>query len=156
MKTTRTNSLLAMPRRARSILYQQQPLSLVILIVLCLGSLNATARDIKSITITSTGLSNETSITNVCAGFKPTLSQIRTYFSKAYPVDGYWSVHTYYSPCYAKGAIEFSDGNRGKWVLRSSGIGGIDWEMSGGVDLFYETNPWYDPFEGSYGENAGV
>lgn len=117
----------------------------------------AHTRDIKHTSIVTSGLSQDkaTIATDDCKQFIPTPDQTRSYFSKAYPVNTRWSINTYYSPCYAEGTIEFSDGNRGTWILKSSGIGGIDWEQSGSVTLFHGKNPWYDPFEGMYGEDDG-
>lgn len=128
----------------------------VVTSILGLGSMNVLAREVKAVSITSIGLTKDKDASDTCRNFKPSLSQVRDYFSKAYPVPTKWSVHTYYSPCYAEGTIEYADGNRGTWMLSSSGISGIQWAQQGGELLFYETNPWYDPFEGSYGENAGV
>lgn len=114
------------------------------------------AREIKDIKIEKYGLSEilQDPPSEGCKDFKPTVGQVRYFFSKAYPVDSYLSVQTFYSLCYAEGTIEYADGNRGTWVLRSSGIAGIEWERSGRVVLFYGHNKWYDPFVGTYDENG--
>lgn len=128
-----------------------------IVVAMQMSAVAGHARDIKHISMVTSGLSKDTSsivAMNNCRSFRPTLDQVRAYFSKAYPVDRYWSAQTYYSPCYAEGTIEFSDGNRGTWILKSSGIGGIDWEQSGSVTLFHGKNPWYDPFEGMYEDDS--
>lgn len=111
------------------------------------------ARGVKNVVVDSVGLSDiKGEAERACKAFKPTESQIRAYFSKAYPVDGFWSTNKFYSPCYAKGTVEFSDGNAGQWILTSSGIAELTWNLNGRVVLYREKNGWSDPFRGMYGD----
>lgn len=124
--------------------------------LISLSPWHANSHDVKSVHITKMHISKNEDAQHFCKYFTPSLHQVQSYFSKAYPVPGKWSIHTYYSPCHSEGTIEYTDGNRGRWILKSSGISIVIWEKSGSTILFYDKNPWYDPFEGSYGENAGV
>jgi hypothetical protein len=113
------------------------------------------ARDIKSLKIDSVGLSEvEDEYVDNCKLFKPTKKQVALYFSKSYPVDNKLSVHKFWSPCHAKGTIEFVDGNKGTWILKSSGIAIITWVNSGDVVLLYRGNKWNDPFVRTYDDNG--
>jgi hypothetical protein len=114
----------------------------------------ANARTPSSITVSSIGQSKDRSAADACRDFRPTRAQIKTYFSRAYPVDVYWSAQTYYSPCYARGTVEYADGNRGTWILKSSGIVVIQWARNGETVLFYPRNGWHDPFAGTYHDNG--
>lgn len=88
----------------------------------------------------------------MCKGFKPTERQIKRYFLRAYPVEGYVITTERYSPCYAKGWIRFSDRNMGEWWLYSGGTATIQWNRGGSVNLLYKQgNGWRDPFAGGYG-----
>ena len=131
--------------------------AMIFLTVLFIGFTDETsARNIKIVEIDSAGLSDldDVTVVNSCKLFKPTKKQVELFFSKAYPVDSRLSVHKFYSPCYAKGVIEYADGNKGRWVLKSSGIAGITWEGSGEVVLLYRNNKWNDPFFDTYDENG--
>ena len=109
------------------------------------------ARPVASVTVRMLGQSesSQASDQDICKSFKPTVAQIKRYFEHAYPVPAHMTMDTYYSPCYAKGHVVFSDGSEGDWRLRSSGAAGLEWSMGGGVDLLYLDNPWHDP-QGGY------
>lgn len=119
-------------------------------IVCQVSAFSAHARDIQHITMSATALTEDESAANFCDHFTPTLAQVRAYFSKAYAVDHAWATQRYASPCYAKGRIVYADGNGGDWVLKSSGIGRITWDLGGEAVVFFGKNGWYDPFEHSY------
>jgi hypothetical protein len=109
------------------------------------------ARGVKKVVMESAGLSDIKGVAEeACKAFKPTASQIRAYFSRAYPVDGFWATDKFNSPCHAKGVVEFSDGNAGSWILTSSGITELTWNLNGRVVLYHEKNGWSDPFRGMY------
>jgi hypothetical protein len=114
------------------------------------------SREIKTLRIDDMGQSDlsDSIVIESCKKFAPTKKSVRLFFSKAYPVDSRLSAHEFYSPCYARGFIEYSDGNKGKWTLKSSGIARVTWEGSGDVVLFHKNNKWNDPFLGTYGENG--
>jgi len=112
------------------------------------------ARTVRSVTILEAGLNknpNDIGAAAVCKNFKPTLQQVKAYFSHAYPVENYLSTTERYSPCYATGQIEFSDNSGGNWTISSGGTGGITWDRGGDVHLFYKKYKWYDPFACTYG-----
>ncbi|WP_157642420.1 hypothetical protein [Burkholderia ubonensis] len=112
------------------------------------------SRDITRLTIDGVGLSknaNDRGIVEACKKFVPTLSQVRRYFLKAYPVESYVGTTQRYSDCYATGSIEYSDKRKGAWTISSGGTGGIVWARGDYVHLFYKYNKWHDPFACSYG-----
>lgn len=105
----------------------------------------------------SVGLSDiEGTAKEACKAFKPTTLQIREYFTYAYPVDGLWSTNKFYSPCHAKGVVEFFDGNAGQWILTSSGVAELTWNLNGQVVLYRAKNGWRDPFRGMYEGSTGI
>jgi hypothetical protein len=117
-----------------------------------LGALPALslARDVNQVTITEVGksLENDEASIEQCKSFRPTVKQVRLYFSKAYPVPPVVTADRYYSPCYAEGRVTFSDGLSGTWRLYSSGAAGLNWTLGGGVNLLFRKNEWRDPFDG--------
>lgn len=109
-------------------------------------------RTIVEVKINETGKSEDESI-NVrdgCRAFKITEKDVREFFSQAYPVPLNFNVHERYSPCYAKGIIEFSNNTRGKWKISSSGGGTLLWDTGDVATLFYNDYKWTDPFEDTY------
>lgn len=109
-------------------------------------------REIVNIKINETGKSDDESINVIdgCQSFKITEKDVREFFTKAYPVPWHFNLHDRYSPCYAKGFIEFSNNTRGKWKIFSSGGGTLLWDTGDVAALFYENYQWTDPFEGTY------
>lgn len=109
-------------------------------------------RKITEVKINETGKSEDESesVKEGCLDFKITSSQVETFFSKSYPVPLKFNAHERYSPCYAKGTIEFSDNSRGEWKISSSGGGTLLWDTGDVVTLFYNDYKWADPFEGTY------
>jgi len=94
----------------------------------------------------------DTFLTEHCKAFKPTVNQVKRYFSKAYPVDGYVHTHERYSPCYATGKVKFSDNSSGTFQLSSGGTALLTWSRSEDtVRLLYKRNEWHDPFACMYG-----
>ncbi|MEJ8812222.1 hypothetical protein WKW77_14155 [Variovorax ureilyticus] len=89
--------------------------------------------------------------TRECEAFRPTKDEVKRFFLKAYPVPEKMGLHDRYSPCYAKGSIEFSDNTRGRWKIRSSGIGVLVFDTGDRVNMFYRDYRWKDPFACSYG-----
>ena len=111
----------------------------------------AVPRTVAELTIGEIG-ATQPDVEETCKGFKPTASQIKRFFLRAYPVESYVITTERYSPCYAKGKIRFSDNNKGDWWLFSGGTATIKWNRGGSVDLLYkQKNGWHDPFAGSYG-----
>lgn len=112
-------------------------------------------RTVKRVVMEETGLNIDTEdafLTEHCKSFKPTASQVKRYFSRAYPVDGYIHTHERYSPCYATGEVKFSDNSSGTFQLSSGGAALLTWSKSQDtVRLLYKRNPWYDPFACMYG-----
>lgn len=110
----------------------------------------SSARGVDEVTITVVGksLENDDASIEQCKLFRPTVKQVRLYFSKAYPVPPVVTADRYYSPCYAEGRVTFSDGLSGTWRLYSSGAAGLNWMDGGGVNLLYRKNQWRDPFGG--------
>jgi len=108
------------------------------------------AGTIKSISIKEIGKSSTEEDKDICKLFKPTLAQLRRYFNKALPVPDRVITTVRYSPCYAKGTLEFSDGYEANWVVSSGGGGGLDWLIGGRVYLLYKGNAWIDPYKGMY------
>jgi hypothetical protein len=124
---------------------------LALLLVTILSSTWATPRTVAELTIDAVGAS-QPDVEETCKSFKPTPSQIKRFFLRAYPVEGHVITTDRYSPCYAKGKIRFSDNSKGNWWLYSGGTAVIKWNRGGSVDLLYkQNNGWHDPFAGSYG-----
>jgi hypothetical protein len=111
----------------------------------------AQARTVTSIEIIETGQSRDSSTAENCKKFQPTLSQLKNYFSKAYPVEGYMFTHERYSSCFAEGTLKFSDESDGKWELSSSGVATFIFSRGDVVTLFHRKNGWRDPFACTYG-----
>jgi hypothetical protein len=109
------------------------------------------ARTVTSIKITESGQSRDESAMENCRKFQPTLTQVKEFFSKAYPVEGYVLSHERYSSCYATGVLKFSDGSGGEWKLSSSGVATFTFSRGDTVTLFHRKNRWHDPFACSYG-----
>lgn len=126
--------------------------SVVTLLVFVAYSGTALAREIKSVKIEKSGIirpeSDQTdeALLNWCKRFRPTLPQVRRYFSNAVPVPAYVSDHDRYSACAAKGTVTFKEGFRANWILYSDGSARIDWEAGGFVYLLLKDNKWIDPF----------
>ena len=111
------------------------------------------ARTIAEISISETGKSDDDNEreNTACKDFKPTKNDVRRFFLKSYPVPAKIGLHDRYSPCYAKGSIEFSDNTRGTWKISSSGNGTLYWD-TGDIDhLFHRDYKWNDPFACTYG-----
>lgn len=114
----------------------------------------ADARVIKNVTIEETGLNanpNDEMFARDCKHFKPTVAQIKNFFSKAYSVPRRWAINERYAPCYATGSIMFDDFGPAKWSVSSGGVGSLSWTEGDDVYLFYRHNKWVDPTACSYG-----
>ena len=111
----------------------------------------AAPRHVAELNISEVG-ATQRDAEEVCKDFRPTASQIKRFFLRAYPVESHVVTTDRYSPCYAKGKIRFSDNNMGEWWLQSGGTATIRWNRGGSVDLLNKrNNGWRDPFEGAYG-----
>lgn len=112
-------------------------------------------RTVTSVVIEESGLNiqpGDASLSEGCKSFRPTVAQIKRYFSRAYAIDAGPYMHERYSPCYAIGKVKFSDRTSGEFQLRSSGIASLTWSYGGrSVDLLYKRNKWHDPFACAYG-----
>lgn len=120
-----------------------------------LAQASCEARGVASVAIEKVGaalLDRNASVAIECKKFRPTSEQIKLFLSKAYPVEERIVMHDYYSPCYSKGTVVFSDKSSATWVVYSSGAASITWGLSQQeVYLFYPKNQWHDPFKGMYG-----
>lgn len=129
--------------------------SLVGLVALLAMTTHVEARTVKSLKIVSTGLTDETlkdeAAARACKTFRPTKNQVIGFFNKAYPVESYMLSQERYSPCQAVGALKFSDGSTGKWVLYSSGVAVFTFERGDVVYFFSKPNKWHDPNACTYG-----
>jgi hypothetical protein len=125
----------------------------LIVIGLYVDPLSIFARSITNVTIESVGQSDikDDPPSQGCKRFHPSENQIRQYFSRAYPVPVKVGAQERYSPCYAKGRIEFSDDTRGAWKISSGGAATLSWDTGDIVTLFYSGYSWFDPFAGMYG-----
>ncbi|TSP10393.1 MULTISPECIES: hypothetical protein [Cupriavidus] len=119
-------------------------------LLLVLGSPTVDAREVKAVAIEAVGLSRLEEMAEPCRKFRPSAAQIKRFFSRAYPVDAIYYSKKIWSPCWAEGTVEFSDGNRGKWRLNSGGVAYLQWSHSGDVILYHKTNGWADPFRDGY------
>lgn len=99
---------------------------------------HAASRTIVEVKINETGKSDDESVNVIdgCRAFKITDKDVREYFSKSYSVPLNFNIHERYSPCYAKGFIEFSDNTRGKWKISSSGGATLLWDTGDVATLF--------------------
>ncbi|MBO9649630.1 MAG: hypothetical protein J7605_14055 [Variovorax sp.] len=112
------------------------------------------ARTVTKLKIEAVGLNRdppERHSDEECKRFRPTLKQVKNYFNRAYPVEGYMVTTERYSPCYATGTLEFSDGHFGTWRLDSSGTSSFTFNRGDQVFLFYKHNQWFDPTACTYG-----
>jgi hypothetical protein len=109
------------------------------------------AKKIQFIKIYESGKSRDRSEALTCKKFKPTIDQVRNFFTKARPTEEYILSHERYSPCYAAGILKFNDGNYGKWKLSSSGVATLIFSKGGVATLLYKKNKWHDPFACTYG-----
>lgn len=109
-------------------------------------------RKVTDVRIGETGKSEDESehIRESCRDFKITVDEVKAFFSDAYPVPLKLIVHDRYSPCYAKGFIEFSNDTRGEWKIYSSGGGTLLWDTGDSVTLYYNNYTWTDPFTETY------
>lgn len=138
----------------------RKSLSLLIAIGILTSPLVATSsgkrikpRSITAIQILEVGKSDDEGEWEAreCKAFRPTKNDVRQFFLKSYPVPAKMGLHDRYSPCYAKGFVEFSDNTRGDWKIRSSGNGTLVFDTGDRVNLFYRDYKWNDPFACSYG-----
>lgn len=109
------------------------------------------AREIANLEIGERGMSRDEAVAEDCKKFRPTISQLKRFFSKAYPVESYVLTHERYSPCYARGTLKFNDGSSGTWKLSSSGVATFVFTRGDVVIFLYKPNSWNDPFSGTYG-----
>jgi hypothetical protein len=126
----------------------------VFMATFCMSHPMSQARTVQKIVIEKVGLNRDTGDSNLtegCKSFKPTLAQVKRYFSKAYPVEGYVVSTERYSPCYATGEITFNDNSSGRFRLDSGGTATLYWSRGDIVHLLYKRNGWSDPFECTYG-----
>ncbi|MEJ8813337.1 hypothetical protein WKW77_19775 [Variovorax ureilyticus] len=123
-------------------------------LVLSMFAAEACARVIKKVTIEQIGLNsnpNDEMFSRDCKHFRPTVAQVKNFFSKAYSVPRRWAINERYAPCYATGSITFDDFGPAKWSISSGGVGSLSWTEGDDVYLFYKHNKWADPTACSYG-----
>ncbi len=96
----------------------------------------------------------EPGLTEACSKFKPTASQVKAFFAKAYPVPGRFGSHDRFAPCYASGTMEFSDFGKVTWGLTSGGTASYTFDDGHGetIQLFYGGYKWFDPTACEYGD----
>ena len=110
-------------------------------------------RIIEKVLIRESGRSEYTTDRDVaaCEGFRLRPSDVKAFFLRSHPVPAKFSLHERYSPCYARGFVEFSDNTRGEWKISSGGTGVLTWDTGEVVHLFYRDYTWRDPFSCMYG-----
>jgi hypothetical protein len=128
-------------------------LKVVVLTVAVAFGVSSEARSVHKLEIKGTGLTSESDETTkeLCKAFKPTVRQVRNFFSKAYHVESYIGTTERYSPCIAFGTLTYSDGSFGDWTLHSSGTASLIFNRGDSVSLFYKYNKWNDPTACTYG-----
>lgn len=132
---------------------------MLIAATLCTSIAVGQERTVTHVTVDKVGLNinpNDAGMTHSCKVFRPTVDQVKRYFSKAYPVESYMLTTERYSPCVAIGTVEFTDNatgkiSRGEFQLRSSGTASLWWSRDDSVDLLYKDNQWGDPLACGYG-----
>lgn len=109
---------------------------------------------VRRLTVEQTGRSEHTddAAVRACADFKPSTKQIRRFLSQAVEVESRIYTHEFYSPCYATGTAEFSDGTKVQWKIHSGRTGIVKTEDRGAFMLYCKTCRWEDPFAGNYGD----
>ncbi len=125
-------------------------------IVLCVPIAICHARTVSTVTVEQAGQTSapdDPLTRDACKNFKPTVAQLKRFFSRAAPIDGRFVAHDYYSPCHSDGAISFPDGSSGRWRVYSSGTASLTWASSDNTVYLYNgrNNGWHDPFACSYG-----
>ncbi|MBK4727572.1 hypothetical protein [Pantoea agglomerans] len=110
------------------------------------------SRKIVEIKINEVGKSEDASenVKSGCRTFVITEVDVRSFFSKSYPVPLKFNAHDRYSPCFSRGEVKFSDNTRGEWKISSSGGGTLLWDTGDVATLFYDDYQWTDPFEDTY------
>lgn len=115
------------------------------------------ARTVKTVKIEKAGLSLDEGDRNppdMCKPFMPTVDQVKRFFSKAYPVPVATRIKDRYTPCYAEGRLEFSDGNSARWTIYSSGTAILEFDLGGSATVFYKDRKWHDPTACTYGNDV--
>src|ERR1700756_4629444 len=87
---------------------------------LCVAVSLGYGRGVTSVVIEEVGKAmpdNDPMVAEWCKKFKPTVKQVKRFFSNAFPIEGRIVHHDYYSPCYATGTVSFPDSSSGKWVI---------------------------------------
>lgn len=112
----------------------------------------ALPRQVKAVTIMQHGLSEhgDDYARKLCKAFNPRVAQIRKFLQQAKEVDSRIHTHDRYSPCYATGIVEFSDGSKGEWQIHSGRTGILKTAPDQAVVLYCKTCRWKDPFAGTY------
>lgn len=135
----------------------------IVATALCSSIAMGQERIVTQVTVDEVGLNVESdepgmsrALTRVCKVFRPTVDQIKRYFSKAYPVERHVLTTERYSPCYATGTVAFTDNKTGgvttgKFRLYSSGTATLWWSQGSYVDLLHKGNQWSDPLACTYG-----
>ncbi len=108
-------------------------------------------RTVTRVLIQEVGKSDDEDLREGCKTFRVSRNDVARFFLKAYPVPAKIGAHDRYSPCHAKGVVEFSDNTRGHWKISSGGTGTLYWDTGDVVTLFYPGYTWRDPFECTYG-----
>lgn len=109
-------------------------------------------RQVKAVTIMQHGLSehDDDRARKLCKAFNPRIAQVRKFLQQAKEVDSRVHTHDRYSPCYATGKVEFSDGSEGEWQIHSGRTGILKIARGEAVVLYCKTCRWKDPFAGGY------
>lgn len=135
---------------------------MIVAAALCSSVAMGQERTVTQVTVGEVGLnieSNDARMTRACKVFRPTVDQVKRYFSKAYPVESYVLASERYSPCVATGTVAFTDNNTGgvtmgKFRLHSSGTAILRWDKGSFVTLLYKDNQWSDPYACIYGSDS--
>lgn len=100
---------------------------------------------IERLTITESGMGSpaEPDVQPACTEFVLDDAQVRQFLRDADGVDQRDYMHTLdWSPCHARGRIEFADGRAGIWTIRQFQTGSIAFDDGGEVFLFCPACNW--------------
>ena len=105
---------------------------------------------VERLTITENGIGSpgDHNAPRGCTEFRLDEAQVRRFIDAAEGVDQRDYMHTLdWSPCHARGRIEFDDGRAGVWTIRQFQTGSILFDSGEEVFLYCPTCSW-EPFAG--------
>ena len=100
---------------------------------------------IGRLTITENGIGSppDQNVPRHCSAFQLDETQVRRFIGMADGIDRRDYMHTLdWSPCHARGRVEFEDGRKGTWTIRRFQTGSILFDDNGEVFLFCPDCSW--------------